>query len=53
MELRLLAEKARQSLFKSQGEVNQQREDLIAYIEANLMQKCELHSFFTIRWILA
>ena len=43
----------RRSLFDAQDEIDKQRAELIAQIEAKLEQKTDLTSLFTIRWALA
>jgi adenine-specific DNA-methyltransferase len=42
----------RRNLFEAQDEIDRQRAELIALIEAKLEQKSALSSLFTIRWML-
>ncbi|WP_049766609.1 SNF2-related protein [Rhodospirillum centenum] len=51
--LESLRNQKRRSLFDAQDQVDKQREELIAQIEAKLMQSASLQALFTIRWTLA
>jgi hypothetical protein len=51
-ELEKLRNQKRRSLFDAQDDVDEQRDKLIAQIEGNLKQRCELNSLFTVCWRL-